>query len=215
MTNYAKANYDDKVRDDKLFAAVMAGKYGKVKKTGRPSRMLKPDVAIPATAMRGHNFKPPQIGWFAQQWLASDFFAPVTKLRPVDKPYRSGTQANYRAAIELIRTQPLDGDGTTLADLPLTALTPRSANLYIQRIKREASAGAVATDLPNPDSYVTRRYGAAARWRRTRSARQQRCRGWGRRPHGRSASAAMCPARPCRCRAATSAAAAHGASREN
>ncbi len=115
---------------DALLAAI-----DKTRRPGRPSHYLKPN-ARPLLA--GKKFQPPSIGWFIEQWLQSDFFAPPDKPRPKDKPFRPGTQYNYRLGIELLR-QVKAADGTSMAELPLDRLTPRLANLYIQKIKRERS----------------------------------------------------------------------------
>ena len=99
----------------------------------------------PSPCSRGQKkFQPPSIGWFIEQWLQSDFFAPPDKPRPKDKPFRPGTQYNYRLGIELLR-QIKGGDGTSMAELPLDRLTPRMANLYIQKIKRERSGSTALT----------------------------------------------------------------------
>ncbi len=109
------------------------------RRAGRPANYLKAKATRLATHAAGQKkFQPPSIGWFIEQWLQSDFFAPPDKPRPKDKPFRPGTQQNYRLGIALLR-QVKGADGTMMVDLPLDRLSPRLANLYIQRIKRERS----------------------------------------------------------------------------
>jgi integrase len=108
-------------------------------KGGRPPDYLKAKATRLVTHAGGKKkFHPPSIGWFIEQWLASDFFARPDKPRPKDKPFRLGTQYNYRLGVELLQ-QTKGADGTSMADLPLDRLTPRLANLYIQKIKRQRS----------------------------------------------------------------------------
>jgi integrase len=109
------------------------------KPRGRPPNYLKPRGKRLVTHTNGaKRFQPPAIGWFIEQWLASDYFAEPNKPKPKDKPFRRATQYNYRKGIELLR-QAKGIDGTYMVELPLSRLTPRAANLYIQKIKRERS----------------------------------------------------------------------------
>ena len=123
------------------YDALLAG-IDKTRRPGRPSNYLKPKAKPFLTGQK--KFQPPSIGWFIEQWLQSDFFAPPDKPRPKDKPFRPGTQYNYRLGIELLR-QIKGADGTSMAELPLDRLTPRMANLYIQKIKRERSGSTALT----------------------------------------------------------------------
>jgi hypothetical protein len=119
---------------DALLATIDKGR-----RPGRPAYYLQANASpLVSNAGGRKKFLPPSIGWFLEQWLISDFFAPPDKPRPKDKPFRPGTQYNYKLGIELLR-QVKGGDGTSMADLPLDRLTPRLANLYIQKIKRERS----------------------------------------------------------------------------
>ena len=89
---------------DALLAAI-----DKTRRPGRPSNYLKTNAR---PLIRGQKkFQPPSIGWFIEQWLQSDFFAQPDKPRPKDKPFRPGTQYNYRLGIELLR-QIKGTDGT-------------------------------------------------------------------------------------------------------
>src|SRR5207344_2662409 len=62
-------------------------------KGGRPPNYLKPRARRLVSNANGvKRFHPPAIGWFIEQWLASDFFALPDKAKPKDKPLRPGTQ---------------------------------------------------------------------------------------------------------------------------
>jgi integrase len=127
---------------DALLARALDGEFGLVH--GRGRRAKAKIVVQDATLVIGgvKQFRPPQIGWFLNQWLESDFFATVEKLRPKEKPYSQGTQTNYRQGVNVLRTFALEG-GATMADMRLNKLTPRLARIYIQKIKT-AHGGAAA-----------------------------------------------------------------------
>jgi integrase len=126
---------------DKLLADLVQGKFGKVRGRGRP-----PEARTrPPRAPVAGRFRPPQIGWFLDEWLASDFFAPVTKLHATERRYADGTQRNYRSAADLLRTFPLE-DGAVMVAMPLDKLTPRLGRIFIQKIKT-ARGGSAAAEM--------------------------------------------------------------------
>jgi integrase len=98
-------------------------------RNGQPRAALSRQVA--AIEVGGiKRYRAPQIGYFVERWLASDFFAPPDKFKPTERPHRLSTQHNYRLGLNLMRNN-------GVMDVPLLDLTPRYANLYIQKVKRE------------------------------------------------------------------------------
>lgn len=99
----------------------------KARPVGRPSKMLKPK---PAPGPK------PTIEHFAELYLGSPIFA-VSEARKTKETLSQGTQANYRLAIRLMESK-------GMLAVPLSDLTPRTANLYIQKIKREHGGSTAA-----------------------------------------------------------------------
>lgn len=114
---------------DRLIAELRAGKFGKRGAVGRPAGSVKKIMRI---GPERSGWKPPQIGWVIERFLASDHFAPPDKLKPTERPFAPGTQYAYRLGLDILRK----ALGTAL----LTDITPRNANLYIQKVKREHNA---------------------------------------------------------------------------
>jgi integrase len=120
---------------DALVAAMRAGQFGdQPSRVGRPVQGM-PGRALTQTVNGVKRHKPPAIGWFTERWLASDFFASPDKINATERPFRAGTQHNYRLGLNLLRAN-------GMLDVPLLDLNPRTANLYIQKVKRERGGSA-------------------------------------------------------------------------
>lgn len=120
---------------DAQFAALKASKPRVV---GRPRHMIKPvstNKKLVTTVNGIKRYSAPLIGWFVEQYLASDFFAQANKPNLKERPLRPGTQSNYRIGLNLMRDM-------GMTDTNLHDLNPRNANLYIQKVKRERGGSA-------------------------------------------------------------------------
>jgi len=127
----------------RLLADFNAGKLfgGAPAKPGRPrgSRIAITGVEQIGGALR---FKPPTIGWFIEQFLASDYFkAPGTTA----DTYAAGTQINYRAALDLMKRYKMNADASdaeVFGACNLADLTPELCEVYLADVKRRHGGSA-------------------------------------------------------------------------
>lgn len=129
----------ERLPDDESSEEFAAAYDRLVASIGKPAVVGRPVKKAGAIARPRHQgslntsrYRPPQIGWVIEQYLASDYFSPPDKPKPKERPFAPGTQHAYRYGLNFMLT--------SLGDAKLTDLNPRTANLYIQKVKRDHNA---------------------------------------------------------------------------